>query len=110
MRLNTAEKLEAAALRADGWTLHRNGWPDFLAEKDGKFRFIEVKQYPQRLSANQIKMCRALFRLTGLKFEVKQYNRSNRARKRAELRDIKQAELLAWARKYKHDGKTFNLE
>ncbi len=100
MRLNTAEKLEAAALRADGWTIHRNGWPDFMAEKDGKFRFIEVKQKPDRLSANQKKMCKALFRLTGIKLEVRYYVNRNGALKADRLTGAKQEELLAWAKKY----------
>jgi len=67
--------MEFEKLKSEGWTVHRNGWPDFLAEKDGVFRFIEVKRVPDRLSANQKNMCRALFRLTGIKLEVRQYKK-----------------------------------
>lgn len=100
MRLNTAEQLEADALRADGWTVHRNGWPDFLAEKDGKFRLVEVKRKPDRLSGNQKNMCKALFRLTGLKLEVRYYSRRRGVLKADRLATDKLANLLAWARKY----------
>jgi hypothetical protein len=99
MRLNTAERQEAATLRAEGWTVHRNGWPDFLAEKDGQFRIIEVKKYPDRLSTAQKAMCRAIFRWTGVKLEIRQYGRAARRLTDQERIDKKRAEVRAWAAK-----------
>jgi hypothetical protein len=104
MRLTKAEKLEADALQADGWTLHRNGWPDFLAEKDGKFRLIEVKQNTRRLSAAQKNMCHALFRFTGLKLEVKVYKFAKGLLTGGEALAAKRRELRLWAEKYRKNG------
>jgi len=103
MRLNIAEKAEYDKLCAEGWTVYRNGWPDFLAYKDGKFRFIEVKRWPDRLSNNQKIMCGALFKLTGLKLEVRQYGKilSKRAAIKEQKRKHRQ-ELLDWARNRKN--------
>lgn len=32
-------------LTANGWKVTRRGWPDFIAVRDGKVIFIEVKPY-----------------------------------------------------------------
>lgn len=100
MKLTKAEKLEADALKADGWTLHRNGWPDFLAEKDGVFRLIEVKQNTGRLSPAQKAMCKALFRLTGLKLEIKKYRFVRGSLTGGEDLRAKRRQLQLWAARY----------
>lgn len=97
--LTKAERLEAITLIDAGWTLHRNGWPDFLAEKDGKFRFIEVKDGYDRLSKSQKRMIGALFRLTGIATEIKHYETVPIIRKNKNLLQKRQA-ILLWARKY----------
>jgi len=51
---NSHEAVVAEALENDGWTVYRNGWPDFLAVKDGQVRLIEVKpRASSRLSVRQ---------------------------------------------------------
>jgi hypothetical protein len=91
MRLSTTEQTEYERLKADGWTVYRNGWPDFLAEKDGKFRLIEVKSGDNKLSINQKKMCHALHRLTGLMLEVRQYGKTKRGENDSITHRIKSA-------------------
>jgi len=72
--MQRSERLEYRRLITDGWKVYRNGWPDFLAEKDGKFRFIEVKTNKYgRLAANQKRMVHALYRLTKIPTEVRVY-------------------------------------
>lgn len=41
---NNTEQLVASKFFSAGWTVYRNGWPDFLFEKDGRLKWIEVKQ------------------------------------------------------------------
>ncbi len=52
--LNPAEIAVVQHLEAQGYTVVKKGWPDFLAWRDREVRFIEVKTSPRgRLSASQ---------------------------------------------------------
>lgn len=74
--MNRSERLEYRRLITDGWKVYRNGWPDFLAEKDGKFRFIEVKTARSpHLSPGQKRMIHALYRMTKIHTEVRLYQK-----------------------------------
>lgn len=42
---NPAEISVCETLEHQGWRVMKSGWPDFLAVKDGKVRFIEVKPH-----------------------------------------------------------------
>lgn len=58
---NKHEAIVAEALESDGWEVYRNGWPDFLAVKDGQVRFVEVKpSLISRLSQRQAKVAKHL--------------------------------------------------
>jgi hypothetical protein len=61
----------AFLLRAlkQGSKVLRNGWPDFLVERDGEVFAVEVKQGPDDLSDAQVRMFAALERV-GLKVYV----------------------------------------
>jgi len=48
------------SLEKDGYKVFKNGWPDFLTVKDGKLRFIEVKERWDVLSKEQIAMMQIL--------------------------------------------------
>jgi hypothetical protein len=55
---NLAEKAVREALEARGWTVHRGGLLDFIALRDDRLAFIEVKnrETKDRLSAEQRKV------------------------------------------------------
>jgi hypothetical protein len=74
-RLRASEQIVFDELRAEGWRVYRNGWPDFLAERDGQLRFIEVKLKGEKLSAVQKRIHRAL-RLAGIRVEVRRISPS----------------------------------
>lgn len=58
---NAAEIAVCDHLEAEGYTVLKNGWPDFLAYRDGEVRFIEVKPHSgRRLSPRQQTMASAL--------------------------------------------------
>lgn len=54
----------------NGWEVGRNGWPDFLALKDGKIRLIELKTYGTSRTKIQKRMHEMIYRAFGLKVEV----------------------------------------
>lgn len=55
--MTESENIVYNALVNDGWKVLRGGWPDFLAEKDGELRFIEVKSASSpNLSSGQQEM------------------------------------------------------
>lgn len=62
--LRVLEKLQAL-----GYEILKAGWPDFLAIKKGRGRFIEVKRPNEKLRPSQIAMHEAL-RLLGIEVEV----------------------------------------
>lgn len=73
-RLRTTNKSEirvANELMAMGYEVVKNGWPDFVAIKEGEVRFIEVKPdgHKAGLKPRQQKMARILRRL-GIKVEL----------------------------------------
>lgn len=61
---NKHEAVVAEALEADGWTVYRNGWPDFMAVRGDEVRFVEVKpSLTSRLSIRQSRVAKVLRRL-----------------------------------------------
>lgn len=44
-KLNPREAVVARELENEGWEIFHRGWPDFLAVRGDKVRFIEVKNY-----------------------------------------------------------------
>jgi hypothetical protein len=69
LRCTLSEWSVATRLIREGWELHRRGWPDFLAVKDGKLRLIEVKAGKDKLTEEQ-KRVHELLRSAGLDVEV----------------------------------------
>ena len=68
--MNASEQIIHDSLVNDGWTVYRGGWPDFIAEKDGKLKFIEVKsESSPNLSKEQTKI-HDLFQRHGLDTKV----------------------------------------
>ncbi len=67
--LNDAEIKVAQNLEAEGYRVLKRGWPDFLAVKNGKVRFIEVKKQGQRLKKQQEEV-KAILKLLGIEVEV----------------------------------------
>lgn len=67
--MHKSEKEVQDKLEQEGWTVYRNGWPDFLAEKDGAFRLLEVKA-TGNLSPEQVRMFALLQRLLSVPVEV----------------------------------------
>jgi Holliday junction resolvase len=45
---NPAERVCVEKLAAMGYVVHRKGWPDLLAERDGAFIVIEVREKRSR--------------------------------------------------------------
>ncbi len=50
---NRHEELAIQTLLDDDWEVLKRGWPDILAIKDGKVRFIEVKDGNTKLKPHQ---------------------------------------------------------
>lgn len=73
LRINAAERVVADSLEAEGWELLHRGWPDFLAVRGDKVRFIEVKRAfqpdPDNLSMYQRRVAAILAKL-GIEVEV----------------------------------------
>lgn len=70
---NPKEMAVLELLRSRGWNVERNGFPDYMIEKDGIVKGIEVKPIGGKLRKSQRKM-KKLFKLMGipyLVFEVK---------------------------------------
>lgn len=57
-------------LETDGYTVLKNGWPDFFAFKEGHCKFVEVKSGFSQLSKEQRVILRALFKYTRIPYEV----------------------------------------
>jgi hypothetical protein len=68
-KLNPHEQAVADELRADGWKVLRNGWPDFLATRGDEVRLIEVKSPGDSLRVEQKRLHRAL-RTLGIEVEL----------------------------------------
>lgn len=67
--LRPAEQTVYDMLRAEGWRVLKGGWPDFLAERGGSIRFIEVKNSNDRVGVAQKRILRSLRRI-GIEVEV----------------------------------------
>ena len=67
---NPAESAVVRDLESQGYTVLKNGWPDFLAFRGTEVRLIEVKPHNhRRLSPRQQRMAEALA-LVGLTVEL----------------------------------------
>lgn len=81
---NPVEREVADKLIADGWEVMKRGWPDFLAYKDGKVRFVEVKPARQGkriwtdLASTQFRMAEILLEVFGVEVEVMTETRDQR--------------------------------
>lgn len=70
---NGFERKVEKHLKNSGCSVFRNGWPDYLAVRDGKAVLVEVKHGQDTLSEDQIRMIEAL-RSLGLKVGVLSLN------------------------------------
>lgn len=87
-KLQTAdEALVYANLKAEGWTVHKHGWPDFTAVKGDIVRLIEVKSSADTRRESQIAVHAALRKL-GIEIEVLLVDNPNRPRKYTNTRSI----------------------
>ena len=73
--MNAREELVKKRYEAEGWTVLRRGWPDFLAYRpaaDGQLEVkpIEVKSGPNDLPSNDQQKMHELFSRLGLPVEV----------------------------------------
>lgn len=68
--MNANEQAFVERLESDGWTVLRNGWPDFLCVKGKHVKAIELKYNTDTVRPNQTENHQAL-RLAGLTVEVK---------------------------------------
>jgi hypothetical protein len=67
---NRAEQEVCRRLEGEGYTVLKNGWPDFLAFRDNEVRFIEVKPNVRcKMSPRQVRMASAL-RRCGIRVEM----------------------------------------
>jgi hypothetical protein len=67
---NDAEARCVEGLEAEGWTVMKKGWPDFLVVRDGVVRMIEVKPDASRtFSPAQRRVADALA-LLGIEVEL----------------------------------------
>ena len=72
MRKNIAEQSFEDEMRANGWETTKRGWPDFLAFKDNRVIFVEVKPTAsQPLKPSQFKVFQLL---AGAGFECYRYS------------------------------------
>lgn len=69
--MKKSENIVRRELEADGWTVLRNGWPDFLAIKGARAKFVEVKTNSTPFSPEQKAMFRALWKHTKLGYETR---------------------------------------
>ncbi len=67
--MHKSEQEVKEQLEQEGWTVYRNGWPDFAAIKNGMLRFVEVKA-TGHLSNEQLRMFALLNGLFGIEVEV----------------------------------------
>ena len=69
--LNPVEIEVVQSLEAAGWTVVKRGWPDMLAWRDGRVRFIEVKRAPRHnLKKSQAMVAAVLLRILGVQVEL----------------------------------------
>jgi hypothetical protein len=66
---NVSELAVFGKLEQMGFVVHRRGWPDCVAVRDGEVRFIEVKGPHDSIRQTQVEMAK-VFELVGLKYEV----------------------------------------
>jgi Holliday junction resolvase-like predicted endonuclease len=59
---NRAEDQVFKSLLKRGWKVTKRGWPDFIAERDGKVMVVEVKRVGQGLRGSQSFIMRRLAR------------------------------------------------
>lgn len=57
------------ALLAEGYTVLKGGWPDFICIKGNRIRFVEAKMPKQKVSPHQ-KRVHDLLRRYGIKVEI----------------------------------------
>lgn len=73
LNIDDPRNYEAAVrdrLIAEGFEVHRNGWPDFLAvHTDGRVKAVEVKAATDIIPAHQVRIHEAL-RAAGIEVEV----------------------------------------
>ena len=63
-RLQTREEAEIyKELKAQGHTVHKHGWPDFMATRGTEVRLIEVKSVNDTLKHSQVAVHEGLRRL-----------------------------------------------
>ena len=67
--MSPAEQVIAKRLKAEGWTVMKQGWPDFLCVRGDEIKAVEVKLKGDRLSASQIENHRIL-RIAGISVEI----------------------------------------
>lgn len=62
--MNGFEEAVREELEDSGWTVYRNGWPDFLCRRkkghDFEYKAVEVKTVKDRLRSNQYEVLMAL--------------------------------------------------
>ena len=76
--MTPTERIVYNELKAEGYEVLNNGWPDFLAiAPDGKLRLIEVKGNGDFVKANQ-KRVHELLQQAGLSVEVIQFGTPGR--------------------------------
>ena len=64
------ERTFASKMEANGWQVYKNGFPDFLCVKDGKFCLVEVKGNPnEKLRPHQLELL-ALMNNKRVQFEL----------------------------------------
>ncbi len=69
-KLQTSEEADMYEdLKAEGWTVHKHGWPDFMATRGEEVRLIEVKSITDQKRQSQMAVHAGLQRL-GLAVEV----------------------------------------
>jgi hypothetical protein len=69
-KLQTCDEKEVyGQLKAEGYTVHKHGWPDFMATRGEETRLIEVKSSADSLRVNQIVVKDGLARL-GAEVEI----------------------------------------
>jgi hypothetical protein len=67
-------------LKSQGYTVHKNGWPDFMATRDTETRLIEVKSSADRRRHAQLAVHRGLKNL-GVEVETRIIENPHRVRR-----------------------------
>lgn len=74
------EKEVYEELKAEGWTVHKHGWPDFMATRGEEIRLIEVKSGSDSIQTSQLIVGAGLAKL-GAKVETFIRENPNRQRR-----------------------------